>query len=501
MVKRLSFTFWNRAGGSWLRGLLWCGLSVMVCGGEADAQDRLVPPIKLDPAVFRDTEFQKRFSGDFAPVVEVEPKLSPEEGELFAKVGPLLESAPAQALAQLQAGLGETSSATLHFIVGHLLRAEGRTSEAEREYKRAIEKFPRFLRANKHLGVLYAQEGKYGESLPYLQKAIELGEGGGDIYGLLGQCYKEGGNMLAAESAYRQAYLLQPGSQVWKLNLIDTMAGIGRWQEANAMLEPMIHESPSNPTYWMLQANCYLGMDQPLKAANNLEVVRRMGGVDQAILNRLGRIYLATDQPGAALSAYSEALEGAGPVDVEAALGVARLLSRQGAYAESARYLDRLAARTGSRIDAAQRQELQTLQAQAAGFQGRTDDAIQLLERVVQAGVNGEARVELGKLYANKALDTEDEEEKRTYLAQAERHFEVAQQIPGSEADAYLRHGQALVRVYEFEKAVTLLEKSLQLQPNDKVKEYFLRVERAAQRQQKAREREEGQVQGMADAH
>lgn len=473
----------------------------MVFWGEAPAQDRLIPPIRLDPAVFRDSEFQKRFSGDFAPVVEVEPKLSPEEGELFAKVGPLLESAPAQALAQLQAALGERSSATLHFIAGHLLRAEGRTAEAEREYKRAIDKFPRFLRANKHLGVLYAQEGKYGEALPYLQKAIELGEGGGDIYGLLGQCHKEGGNMLAAESAYRQAYLLQPGSQVWKLNLIDTMASIGRWQEANAMLDPMIRESPSNPAYWMLQANCYLGMDQPLKAANNLEVVRRMGGVDQGVLNRLGRIYLATQQPGAALSAYLEALEGTGPVDVEASLGVARLLSQQGALAESARYLDRLAARTGSRIDAKQQQELQTLQARVAGIQGRTDDAIRLLERVVQAGVNGEARVELGKLYGQKALEAEDEEDKRSYLARAERHFGVAQQIPGSEADAYLRHGQALARLYEFERAVALLEKALQLQPNDKVKEYFLRVERAAQRQQKAREREMGQGQGMAGAH
>jgi hypothetical protein len=56
------------------------------------------------------------------------------------------------------------------------------------------------------------------------------------------------------------------------------------------------------------------------------------------------------------------------------------------------------------------------------------------------------------------------------------------------------------VRVLEFEKAVPLLQRALELKPNEKVKEYFLRVERAAERQQKARERETDLKQGMADA-
>jgi tetratricopeptide (TPR) repeat protein len=122
------------------------------------------------------------------------------------------------------------------------------------------------------------------------------------------------------------------------------------------------------------------------------------------------------------------------------------------------------------------------------------------LERVVQAGIHGEARIELGKLYGVKALEAEDEEGKRSYLAQSERHFDVAQQVQGSEAEAFLRHGQTLVRVLEFEKAVPLLQRALELKPNEKVKEYFLRVERAAERQQKARERETDLKQGMADA-
>ena len=53
--------------------------------------------------------------------------------------------------------------------------------------------------------------------------------------------------------------------------------------EAAALAEELIAKDPDRPEYWLLQGNAYVGLEQPQKAAQNFEIVARMGKASPAI--------------------------------------------------------------------------------------------------------------------------------------------------------------------------------------------------------------------------
>ncbi len=64
--------------------------------------------------------------------------------------------------------------ADAHTSLALILDLDGRTEEAEREYRLAVEMGPRHVNANLWLGGHLVSVGRYGEALPYLERAVEL---------------------------------------------------------------------------------------------------------------------------------------------------------------------------------------------------------------------------------------------------------------------------------------------------------------------------------------
>jgi len=86
--------------------------------------------------------------------------------------------------------------------------------------------------------------------------------------------------------------------------------------------------------------------------------------------------------------------------------------------------------------------------------------------------LNGEALIELANYYADQGQ-----------LPEAYTRFEQAQKINEYERPALIAHAQVLVENKRYLKAVSLLNRALEIKSNPLIENYKDRVERAAQKQ------------------
>src|SRR5262249_27205337 len=159
-------------------------------------------------------------------------------------------------------------------------------------YRKAVEKFPSFRRAWRNIGLILTRDGGYDEAIRAFTRMIELGGGDAYSYGLLGFAYASKQDYQAAEAAYVNALLLQPDNTEWRLGLTRCVFKQNKFEDAATLLDSLIQRFPEKAEFWLLQAHTFVGMKQPLKAAENLEALDLLGGSTVDTLRTLGDIYL-----------------------------------------------------------------------------------------------------------------------------------------------------------------------------------------------------------------
>lgn len=95
--------------------------------------------------------------------------------------------------------------AELHFHCGQLLERLGRRHEAIAESERAVVINPSYTRALIELAKLYQQTDRRVDALSRLEQAIDAGAKYADVYCLLGDLHRDGGEWNLAREAYRCA--------------------------------------------------------------------------------------------------------------------------------------------------------------------------------------------------------------------------------------------------------------------------------------------------------
>ena len=374
------------------------------------------------------------------------------------------------AAARLLQSLHSKSSPALIFILGTLYFQDGNLPAAEKAFKMAIERHPPFRRAYKNLALLYVQKNDLDSALEPLQKSIQLGESDSRSFGLLAVCYMNKEQFIAAEAAYRQAFLLDPDNKDWKTGLVNALAALNKYGEAAAMLDTLLTEEPDNASYIDLQANCYLGMEQPLKAATNFEILRHLGKATDRTLDQLGNIYLGKKLFIPALGAFIAAAEISDGSNFERSLSTAKILSDYGALTEAQQYISTI--RDTTALDPEQSLALDTIKAKVLRSQGREEEAAELLGSLVERDpMNGAALVELA-LYHERKED----------IARAKFYFDRALKVEAVAYDANLRFGQMLVRLGHAAEALPKLKRAQEIRSSDGLERYIRQVERAARR-------------------
>jgi tetratricopeptide (TPR) repeat protein len=429
----------------------------------------------LSPAelkIWNDPAFQKQFAESYIAETDIEPRVTSNERDRMLKVMGLISSDKmSEAAAMLEKQRGPAASAVFDFTLANIFFQQEKLEEAAAAYTVAVEKYPKFRRAWRNLGLIRIRQNDFENALPPLTRVIELGGGDAVTYGLLAFAYSSVNNNLSAESAYRMAILLDPVTLDWKMGLARSFFKQERYAEAAAICGQLISRHPDRGDLWLLQANAYIGLNQPQKAAEIFELVKHLGQATPESLNLLGDIYINQELYEMAVTAYIDAMDKDPRYNPARAIRSAKVLIARGAFAETRRITEIIETRFGQSLDDETRKDLLKLQARLAVADGSGDDEeVRILEQIVALDpLDGEALILLGQHSA------------RTGNAEkAIFYYERAEGLEKYEADARIRHAQLLVQKGKYEEAMPLLRRAQQINPRENIQQYLEQVERVA---------------------
>lgn len=421
--------------------------------------------------LWQDPKFRQRLVESYLAETDVEPPASePERKQIQEVLGLMAADQLADAASALDLYRTPSSTAQFDYLRAGIHFQQDEFSAAAAAYQVAVDKFPKFRRAWRQLGLAHARQGDYPKALPALTRLIELGGADANSYGLLGYAYATIGNPLSAESAFRMANLLDPAAQDWKLGLADSFFKQRRFADAAALIGGLIAARPDNATLWLLQANAYVGLGQPLLAAQNFELVDRLGKANAEHLNVLGDIYVNQELFDLAADAYLRALDQPGEGRAARAIRAAKELASRGALGAASLLIARVEAAHAEGLEAEARKDLLRLHARLAVAGGATGEEVRVLEEIVALDpLDGDALIRLG-LHAQGMGEAE----------KAIFYYERAASVEAFEADAKVRHAQLLVGQGRYAEALPLLRRAQQVMPRDKIHQYLEQVERLA---------------------
>ena len=429
-------------------------------------------------AVFRDPAFQQRFAESYAAVTEVEPKVTTKERDVLVQVTELLSNPadkggpqPERAMELLRGRITPAASAVFDFTLGQLLFQRDQLPEAVAAYEAAAKKEPRFLRAFRGLGFVQMKRGDYRAAARAFARVLELGGGDATTYGLLGFAHGQSDDNIAAESAFRMAAMMDPLTLDWRMGLARAFLRQRRFAEAASLCGALIAANPDRADLWLHQANAFVGMNEPRKAAENLEMVDRLGQSTFDSLAMLGDIYVNEDLVDLAAGAYLRSMAKDTKGNPDRAVRAAKALVARNAQGEGKKVLDGIEVTYAGKLSDTVRKDLLKLRARQAVATGAGEEEAKILEQIVGIDpLDGEALILLG-LYHDRKGDKE----------KAVLQFERAAGIAAFEADAKVRHAQMLVGQGKYAEALPLLKRAQQVKPRDNIQQFLDQVERIAQ--------------------
>jgi tetratricopeptide (TPR) repeat protein len=434
---------------------------------------RVYEPDQALAPIFAGDDFRRRFAESFLAETDLEPKLVGEEGEDLTQAYQFVSTERIdEAIQLLEEKRTDASSAAVDFFLANLHFQRDDLERAEAGYRLATEKFPKFLRAWKNLASVLVQKGDFESATRAFTRVIELGGGGALQYGLLGFCHEKSQSSLAAESAYRMAILLDPATLDWRMGLVRSLYRQSRHADCAALCGELLATNPENAELWLLQANAFLGLEQPLRAAENYEIVESLGRSTPDSLNTLGDIYLNEELYAPAADAYVRALELGAEAPLDRTVRAARVLIARGALEETRRVLARVEELRGARLDEGQKKDVLKLRARLSVAEGQGEEEVRVLQEIIALDpLDGEALLLLGQHHKAKG------ERERAIL-----YFEQAAALEAFEADAKIRHAQVLVEDRRYAEALPLLRRAQALKPRAHVQDFLQDVERQAQK-------------------
>jgi tetratricopeptide (TPR) repeat protein len=424
-------------------------------------------------AIWSDPIFKKQFIGAYGINAEVEPRIKPDEVATLEKVRPLMEKTEdlPKAEEMLKGRIKPDSSAILDVTLAGIQFQQDKVPEALATYQRAVDKYPSFRRAWRNLGITQARTGNNDGAITAFTKMIELGGGDAYSYGLLGFAYSAKQDYQPAEAAFRNALLLQPDNVEWRLGLARSVFRQQKYEDTVSLLEVLIARNPDNAGFWMTQAQAYLALKRPLKAAENLEALAGMGKATADNLHTLGDVYVTENLPDLAIRAYERAIDLDPQQPFARAFRSAELLLSRGANSQARQLATQVGKVLGPRLQDTDRRKLLKLEARMSMAEGASGpETIAVLEEIVKLDpLDGEALMLLGQHYAK------HNEPDRAIL-----YYERAEKIEAFEIIARVRHAQVLVNMSRHTDAIPLLRRVQEMKPRDDVARYLEQVERLA---------------------
>lgn len=430
--------------------------------------------LKQELKVWRDPVFKRQFAASYMSETEIEPSVTAEERDSMIQVLELIaKEKMKEALTVLrEQQASPNANAVFDFTAGNIHFQQDRFKAASKEYRSAVAKFPKFRRAWKNLAMIFVRDNNFEDALPALTRVITLGGTDAVTYGLLGFSYANLEDDLAAESAFRMANLLSPQTMDWKMGLARSLFKQQRFADAASLCKSLIVDSPERSDLWLLLANAHIGLNQSMKAAEDLEIAKRLGQATSASLNLLGDIYVNQELYGMAVESYLEAMLKDKNAKPERVIRAAKVLTARSALADAGRLIKQIELTFGKSLAKKDQKDLLKIRARIAVANGSGGDEVAVLHEIVDLDpLDGEALILLGKYYGR----TEKHDKAIFY-------YERAANLEKHESDAKVHHAQILVSLGKYEQALPLLRRAQSIKERENLRKYIEQVERIAKK-------------------
>ena len=140
--------------------------------------------------------------------------------------------------------------------LGNVLKEAERYEEAEREYRTVIEQSPQQADALNNLGVVLRVLEQTDEAIEYFERAVELRPTQAAFFQNLGNAYKARARSDEALTAYRRAVEIDPRLTTAHLSLGRALYSFGRTDEARVVYEKWLEVDPENAVAKHMLAAC-----------------------------------------------------------------------------------------------------------------------------------------------------------------------------------------------------------------------------------------------------
>jgi len=290
--------------------------------------DQLFAQLKLRKPKLSGDELSQQIEEGYQRVDNPEPFVTAVERELLEKVYALFATDPQYAFTFLTDSLESDLpvSAAFNHALGNLYFRNGNYFQAEVQYIAAVEKHRSFQRAWNSLGLARYKQGSYEDAAVALAKSVRYGANDAMTYGILGYCHLRQGRYRSAETAYHFAMLFEPETSDWAEGIAQAYFETSRYDEAISVFEDLLRADPENPEFWLMKANSWLALGEPLKTARCVEIARRVAEVEASVLYLLGNIYLEQGMHEMARGVFLAAAESGEELDQKELLNAVRYL-------------------------------------------------------------------------------------------------------------------------------------------------------------------------------
>jgi tetratricopeptide (TPR) repeat protein len=191
----------------------------------------------------------------------------------------------------------------------------GDNEKAMEAFRKVTQLEPDNANAYRNIGVVYYREGKWSESVPAFQKALELQPASG-VYSNLGVVYLYQGNYAEAIKMFEKAVAMEPNEQLWVGNLADAYRYSGQkdkalsaYDRAIALAYKTFQVNPRNANVLGSLALYYAKKEDPKRALEFIRRARSIDANDNSLIYKQATINALAGKQAEALSGLREAFQ------------------------------------------------------------------------------------------------------------------------------------------------------------------------------------------------
>lgn len=139
------------------------------------------------------------------------------------------------------------AAAAVHVNMGIVMESEGKLTEAEAEFRRALKEAPGLASARSNLGSVLFKQRRVDEARAVLEALHRERPGDVPTCINLGSLYEQAGRLPEAEALYRSILVREPGNIKAQLGLGQTLVRAGRAADGEAWFRRVLVVDPDEP--------------------------------------------------------------------------------------------------------------------------------------------------------------------------------------------------------------------------------------------------------------